>query len=166
MTSIFGSDRQARKNLPIFTFLTGYFPKGIVELVKVAVAGNVQHNPELAPTDIKWTRGKSTDQLDTAFRHMFDHKLTGPFDEEPPEVQKIIGGNTRHLAKAAWRTLAELELSIEADVNQETQQRMWEIANEMSGRAAYIRKREFRQGCEKPPIPVTGEWTFADDFPK
>lgn len=113
--SIFGHDYQGRKNLPVFTFLTEYFPKALVEMVKVCVAGNIQHNKDLAPADIHWSRDKSTDQLNTALRHMMDHVLTGPFDEEPSEVQVIIGGRTRHLAKAAWRIMAELELSIERE---------------------------------------------------
>lgn len=113
--SIFGKEYQERKNLPLFSFLTGYFPKALVEVVKVCVAGNVQHNKEAAPTDIFWARGKSTDQLNTALRHLFDHKISGPFDDEPEKVQEIIGGRTYHLAKAAWRILAELELQIERD---------------------------------------------------
>lgn len=117
MSSIFGHDYQGRKNLPIFSFLTRYFPKALVEVTKVCVAGNAQHNKELALTDINWSRGKSTDQLNTAFRHMMDHATNGPFDQEPPEVLAAIGADestgTYHLAKAAWRILAELELTIE-----------------------------------------------------
>lgn len=113
--SIFGSDYKGRKNQPIFHFLVRYFPKALAEVTKVCVAGNVQHNPELDPTDINWSRDKSTDQLNTAMRHMMDHATSGPFDTEPLSVQKIIGGNTYHLAKAAWRVLAELELQIERD---------------------------------------------------
>jgi hypothetical protein len=113
--SIFGSDYKGRKNLPLYFFLVRYFPKALVEVMKVCIAGNVQHNPELDPTDINWSRGKSTDQLNTAQRHLFDHALSGKFDEEPEAVKKILGGNTRHLAKAAWRILAQLELDIEEE---------------------------------------------------
>lgn len=94
-----------RKALPILTFLTEYFPDAILELVRVSVAGNVQHNPELAPADIKWARGKSTDQLNTAFRHLWDHKAG---------VTKDADGQY-HLAKAAWRVLAQLQLTVEAE---------------------------------------------------
>ncbi len=116
MASIFGHDYKGRKNIPIFSFLTGYFPKAMVEVVKVCVAGNAQHNPESALTDIHWSRQKSTDQLNTAMRHMMDHATTGPIDPEPPEVLAVIGaenGGTYHLAKAIWRLAAELELTIE-----------------------------------------------------
>ena len=94
-----------RKMLPILTFLTEYFPDAIIELVKLCVAGNVQHNPELAPADIKWAREKSTDQLNTAFRHLWDHKTGTVLDSD----------GVYHLAKTAWRTLAELQLQIERD---------------------------------------------------
>jgi hypothetical protein len=92
-----------RKALPIFTFLTQYFPDAVVAMVNVAVQGNIQHNPELAPADIKWARGKSTDQLNTAMRHLWDH---GTGTERDSDGQY-------HLAKAAWRILAQLQLTIE-----------------------------------------------------
>lgn len=116
--SVFGHDYKGRKNIPIFSFLTRYFPKALVEVTRVCVAGNAQHNPELPLTDINWARDKSTDQLNTAMRHMIDHATSGPLDEEPPEVLAAMGlepgESTYHLAKAAWRILAALELEIEA----------------------------------------------------
>lgn len=117
--SIFGHDYKGRKNLPIFHFLTRYFPKALVEVTRVCVAGNAQHNKDLELFDINWSRGKSTDQLNTAMRHMMDHAISGPLDEEPPEVLAALGlaegESTYHLAKAAWRILAALELQIEED---------------------------------------------------
>jgi Domain of unknown function (DUF5664) len=112
--SIFGHDYQGRKNIPLFFFLVRYFPKALVQLTKVCVAGNAQHNPELPLFDINWSRGKSTDQRNTALRHMMDHATTGPFDQEPPEVLAAIDeeDGTYHLAKAAWRIMAELEDTI------------------------------------------------------
>lgn len=104
-------DYNARKALPLFTFLTEYFPDAMVELVKVSVAGNVQHNPG---EKLHWARGKSMDQLNTAMRHIFDHGMGNIYDKEPPEVLTAIGGRTMHLAKAAWRLLAEIQLLCEA----------------------------------------------------
>jgi hypothetical protein len=94
------TDYHARKALPLYSFLTGYFPDAIVEMVKVSVAGNQQHNPG---EPLHWARGKSTDQLNTAMRHIFDHA-----------VQPVDTDGTYHLAKAAWRLLAELQLICEA----------------------------------------------------
>lgn len=105
-------DYKARKSLPMYTFLTKYFPDAIIELVKVSVAGNVQHNPG---QPMHWARGKSTDQMETAVRHIFDHGMGTTYDDEPPEVLAAIGPDgTMHLAKAAWRLLAEIQLICEA----------------------------------------------------
>lgn len=91
-----------RKALPIYDFLVGYFPLAIIELVKVAVVGNEQHNPG---ERLHWARGKSMDQLNTAMRHIFDHGMGNVYDDD---------GRTMHLAKAAWRLLAEVQLRCEA----------------------------------------------------
>ncbi len=94
------TDYKARKEIPLYTFLTQYFPDALVELVKVSVSGNNQHNPG---EPLHWARGKSTDQLNTAMRHLFDHGAGIRFDED----------GMRHLAKAAWRILAEIQLNVE-----------------------------------------------------
>ena len=93
-----------RKALPILTFLCEYFPDAIVELTKLCVQGNIQHNKELAPTDIKWAREKSADQLNTAFRHIFERKCG---------VVKDTDGQY-HAIKAMWRCGAQAQLDIEA----------------------------------------------------
>lgn len=108
-------DYNARKSIPLHDFLVGYFPDAITEVVRVAVAGNAQHNPG---EKLHWARGKSTDQLNTAMRHIFDHSTVGMYDDEPPEVLAAInwegeGYSTLHLAKAAWRLLAEIQLLVE-----------------------------------------------------
>lgn len=102
--SFLPTEDAARKALPIFTFMTQYFPAVWAELTKVCVAGNIQHNPELAPTDIKWSRGKSTDQLNTAFRHLFDRGQGLHLDTD----------GQRHIIKAIWRLCAQAQLDIEA----------------------------------------------------
>lgn len=112
VTGLLPKDYEARKALPIFDVLTRYFPDAWVAVTRVSVAGNVQHNPG---EPLHWARGKSMDQFNTALRHMMDHASGKMYDEEPPEVLAALGGeSTRHLAKAAWRILAALQLSIEA----------------------------------------------------
>jgi hypothetical protein len=96
------TEDKARKELQIFTYLTEYFPDATLAEVGVAVAGNRQHNPG---EPLHWARGKSMNQLDTAFRHLWDHKMG---------VAKDIDGQY-HLAKAIWRLKAELQLLIEKD---------------------------------------------------
>lgn len=95
----------ARKALPILTFLTQYFPDAIVALVELCVAGNIQHNPELLPTDIKWARSRSSDQLNTAQRHIFDRGC-GLLRDKDGQL---------HAVKGAWRLLAQAQLDIEAE---------------------------------------------------
>src|SRR5208337_4725677 len=95
-------DAKARKALPMYTFLTQYFPDALVELVKVSVAGNEQHNPG---EPLHWARGKSTDQLDAAMRHLFDHGIGIRFGVD----------GQRTLAQAAWRLLAQLQLDLEKE---------------------------------------------------
>lgn len=96
------ANAKERKALPVFTFLVGYFPDAFLEVVKVAVLGQTQHGMG-EEKNIRWDRTKSTDQLDSAMRHMIDHETKGPLDDD--------GGY--HLAKAIWRLSAELQLHLE-----------------------------------------------------
>lgn len=96
------TDDKARKALPIFTYDTEYFPDAHIEEVRVAVAGNLQHNPG---QPLHWAREKSKDQMNTAYRHMLDHKAGNVKDTD----------GCYHLAKAIWRLKAELQLTIEND---------------------------------------------------
>ena len=97
-------DAKARKAIPLYTFLTQYFPDAIAELVKVSVAGNAQHTPG---QPLHWARGKSTDQMDAAMRHLFDHGSGIRFGAD----------GQRTLAQAAWRLMAQLQLDIEAEAS-------------------------------------------------
>jgi hypothetical protein len=113
--SFLPSDDKLRKMLPMFKQYARYFPKAQREITKVSVVNNVRYNPERAPNDINWARGKSPFQLDSAFHHMLEHEVDGKiFDEVPPDVQKATGIERVYiLAEAAWRIQAELELTIE-----------------------------------------------------
>lgn len=100
MLSSLPTDPKLRKALPIFTGVLGYFPLALLEVARVSKIGNDQHNPG---QPLHWAREKSTDQLDSSLRHVMDH-LANPVDTD--------GGY--HLAKAAWRLLAELQLHLES----------------------------------------------------
>jgi hypothetical protein len=99
------TDYAERKLWQMWTFLIEYFPDAFEEVVRVAIAGNQQHNPG---EPLHWARGKSADQMNTAFRHMWDHKRVGPLDTD----------GCFHLAKAIWRLSAELQLTLEAEATQ------------------------------------------------
>jgi hypothetical protein len=96
------TDDKSRKALPLWTFLMGYFPDVFVEVAKVSIKGNEQHNPG---QPLHWARDKSTDQMNTAFRHLFDYGRG---------TKRDIDGQY-HLAKAIWRLSAELQLLIEQE---------------------------------------------------
>lgn len=95
------ADNDGRKALPLWNFMFGYFPDAWLEVVKVAVVGNNQHNPG---QPLHWAREKSTDQLNTAFRHLFDYGKGVKMDVD----------GVHHLAKAIWRLSAQLQLELEA----------------------------------------------------
>lgn len=92
----------ARKALPIWDGAIMYFPKALAAIAEVSRIGNDQHNPGQS---LHWNRTKSMDQKNTCIRHMIDDGLGVVFDTD----------GARHLAKACWRLLAALELSIEAN---------------------------------------------------
>lgn len=107
------TDYDQRKSLPIFDGCIMYFPLALLAVSEVSRLGSEQHNPG---EPLHWARGKSMDQYNTAVRHMMDHRLGGRYDTD--------GG--RHLAKAAWRVLAALQLDIEQEA----------LQAEVEGRAA------------------------------
>jgi hypothetical protein len=95
------SDPKERKKIPIYSGVLKYFPDALAEVAKVSWAGNEQHNPG---EPLHWAREKSTDQEDTAVRHLM-------------EAGEIDTDGQRHTAKAAWRVLAMLQLEIEESRN-------------------------------------------------
>ena len=92
-------DAKKRKEYPIATGVLDYFPSALLEVARVSFIGNQQHNPG---QPLHWARGKSTDQDDTIIRHFLER-----------DGQDADG--TYHLAKAAWRILALLQLKLEAE---------------------------------------------------
>lgn len=112
------TDDKARKGLPIFRGPLMYFPDAMLALAAVCKIGNDQHNPG---EPLRWAREKSTEQMDTALRHMMDHGLGA--------TQDIDGA--WHLAKAAWRILAELQITIEKAELEKTLAKP--LGNELNG---------------------------------
>jgi hypothetical protein len=94
-------DAAARKGLPIYSGVICYFPDVWAEVARVSKIGNDQHNPG---QPLHWAREKSTDQMDSAVRHITDHS------QEPKD-----NDGAYHLAKAIWRLSAELQLLLESE---------------------------------------------------
>ncbi len=88
-------DKQARKQAPLARGLIGYFPNACLQVAHVSFVANEQHNPGLP---LQWAFNKSSDEPDCEIRHMIDANA-GPFDDD----------GLLHLAKKAWRALADLE---------------------------------------------------------
>ena len=93
------TDAAERKKIPLASGVFDYFPAALIEIAKVSQAGNDQHNPG---QPLHWAREKSKDHADTAARHFFER------DGRDTDGQY-------HLAKAAWRILAALQLKCEED---------------------------------------------------
>jgi hypothetical protein len=116
--STFGKDYDGRKAVPVFEGVLMYFPDAVAAVAAVSKAGNDQHN---AGQPLHWARGKSMDQYNTAIRHLMDHRMGGGFDARLKfknngwKLERYDTDGVRHLAKAAWRVLAALQLDIEAE---------------------------------------------------
>ena len=96
------TDRDERNALQIWDGCIMYFPDAWAEIAKVSVAGNKQYN---FGGKLRWERAISTDHENKVMRHMLDHAMGNVRDTD----------GTLHLAKAAWRVLAALQLAIDAE---------------------------------------------------
>jgi hypothetical protein len=96
------TDALKRKAMALWTYMFDYFPDAWLAELGVAVAGNAQHNKG---EPMHWSREKSNDHLNTAFRHQFDYGLG---------TKRDMDGQW-HLAKAVWRLKAQLQLDIEQE---------------------------------------------------
>lgn len=85
-----------RKQYPMATGLLDYFPDALAEVAHVSWLGNQKHNPGLP---LHWSREKSADHDDCVVRHM--------------ATRHGLDGTVLHLAEAAWRALAGLQIALE-----------------------------------------------------
>lgn len=114
------TDYKARKDFPLLTFLAGYFPDAIEALVELSKAGNAQHGIDgQVPTNspfmlegdrIAWDRDKSTNEVETMMRHLWDHERAKRGDHG---MSKIDVDGVLHIVKAFWRAGAEAQKTIE-----------------------------------------------------
>jgi len=88
---------QDRKRYPLYRGLLAYFPDACMEVSRVSLVGNEQHNPG---SEMHWDRSKSQDEPDAEMRHML-------------ERGKIDTDGLRHTAKKAWRAMADLQKELE-----------------------------------------------------
>lgn len=87
-----------RKEIPLFTFLSEYFPDVFVAMASLSFKANEKHNPG---QPMHWSREKSADHKDCAIRHFLDEEHIDPATGWPEAVA------------AAWRACANAQLVIE-----------------------------------------------------
>jgi hypothetical protein len=92
---------EARKAIPITTGCLDYFPLALAYVAKISYAGNKKHNPG---QPLHWNRNKSTDHADCIGRHLVERGTVDPED-------KLL-----HDGKLAWRSLANLQEFLEAEI--------------------------------------------------
>jgi hypothetical protein len=139
MSQTFGDDYKARKDAQVFDGVLMYFPDAVAAVAAVSVQGNKQHNPG---EKLHWAREKSTDQMNTALRHMMDHGVGERFDSD----------GTRHLAKTAWRVLAALQLDIEAERAQAKPE--WDRTQCGCGTYTFLAGSRWVPGFRLPTMPT------------
>lgn len=91
-------DRERRKRTPMCSGVLDYFPDALAAIARVSWKGNEVHNPG---QPLHWSRDKSNDHADCVVRHMSTRNDIDPDSGET------------HLAHAAWRVLALLQLQQE-----------------------------------------------------
>jgi hypothetical protein len=94
------TEAAARKATPVYSGFVKYFPRAMREVARVSYIGNEQHNPG---SPLHWDRSKSKDEPDAMMRHLIDHVLGEEIDTD----------ECLHLAKVAWRAMANLEKYLE-----------------------------------------------------
>jgi hypothetical protein len=96
-------DSAGRKRIPIVSGVLNYFPAALLEVAKVSKAGNDKHNPG---QPLHHARGKSTDHLDSAVRHIME------FEADHNAIDPDTGVSV--LASALWRVAAKLQEHLES----------------------------------------------------
>jgi hypothetical protein len=100
LTPVKGS-AEWRKQRPLYSGCIAYFPDALMEVAYVSFKGNQQHNPG---QPLHWAKEKSADHLDAEARHVADHS------KDPVDSDGAL-----HLAKNAWRALAELQVYLDRE---------------------------------------------------
>ena len=91
------SNKQERKDTPIYSGVLTYFPDAIAAIAQCSLAGQRQHNPD---KPLGWDRSKSGDELDALTRHLME---AGTADDD----------GILHSTKLAWRAMANLQRELE-----------------------------------------------------
>ena len=96
-----------RKSMPIYSILR-FFPLAIKQLARTIMAGQDQHI-DGETQEPQWDREKSNQHMQSLTRHLTDYASGETIDDD----------GIPHLAKVAWRALAQLQMDEEADLRQD-----------------------------------------------
>lgn len=97
--SLRGYTSAERKDMPVQTLMAEYFPDAFMACARHAKKANVKHNGPDAP--MHWARGKSTDHLNCAGRHLLTPDAIDPDTGETEAVCLL------------WRAAAYVQLQEE-----------------------------------------------------
>jgi hypothetical protein len=96
LTYRLGNDAAERKAVPIYTAFIKYFPDAIIEVTKLSVKGNAQHN---TPEKIWWDKSKSKDELDSLMRHLIEGDWAAVAWRAMANLQRECDKNSQKTAK-------------------------------------------------------------------
>lgn len=131
------TDKQERKETPIFSGVLRYFPLALAAVAQVSKIGNDQHNPG---QPLHWSRGKSDDHGDALARHLLE---AGTLDTD----------GCLHSAKVAWRALALLQLECEANlVSQDVRNDFTPLRNRPPMQGVAIGPNPFYAECDRQEL--------------
>jgi hypothetical protein len=115
-SSVLPIDASERKAAPVFSGMLMYFPKACVAIARLSLAGNIQHYGPGKP--LHWNREVSADHQDCMVRHAMQ---SGTYDTD----------GILHDVKAAWRALAQAEVTIDRLERDAALREMSELAQEL-----------------------------------
>ena len=95
-----GLTSDERKQCPVVNGCLLYFPDAVLAISNHSLVANNKHNPG---QKLHWDKSKSTDELDSAVRHIIDLGKGEDYDENGLHVEVAI----------AWRGLANLQRKID-----------------------------------------------------
>ncbi len=139
------TDAQERKNVPIYTGFMVYFMLAIIEVTKISVRGNEQHNPG---SDLHWDRGKSKDERDSQARHLLDQAV--------PDLS--LDDEIKHAAAGAWRAMANLQKLCEKREVREALTQIKHAGELLDEREQRYENSESKKIAPKKLMVQAGQW--------
>jgi hypothetical protein len=97
-----GTDREERKNTPVFSGVLKYAPAALAGVARISMAGNAVHNPG---QPLHHARGKSNDHADCVIRHAMDVADILAYIERGFSNPDDTAALLNEVSQLAWRAL-------------------------------------------------------------